>query len=73
MLISESEILEFIKIYREELDEDISMDEASEIANRLINLYEILLRLLPDELKNRKNKKRRESIHPPDHGQAARS
>jgi hypothetical protein len=42
-MISEKELREFKDIYREVHGEEINNQEALEMANRLINLYKIIL------------------------------
>lgn len=49
MLLNNEEIQAFKKLYEEEFDEPISVQEASIIASRLITLYEALARPLPSE------------------------
>jgi hypothetical protein len=39
MQISDEALSEFIKLYKEEFDEDIGRDEASIIANNLVTFY----------------------------------
>lgn len=47
--ISDESLDKFIKIYRKEFKEKITRAEAREMAQRLVILYELLLRRLPDE------------------------
>lgn len=49
MPISAVDLDEFITLYRTEFGKDISPKEALEMATRLIHLYLILYRPLPDE------------------------
>lgn len=49
MAISEASLKKFMEIYKREFDEDISVAEAREMAQRLVNLYVLLLRPLPGE------------------------
>jgi hypothetical protein len=49
MQISEEAIEEFVLIYKEEYGEDISRAEASEMAHRLLTLYELLAQPVPGE------------------------
>jgi hypothetical protein len=44
MRITDKAIDEFVELYKEEFDEDIDRAEASEIAFRLMTLYEALLK-----------------------------
>jgi hypothetical protein len=47
MRISDEALVEFVKIYREEFGEDISRDEASEMATRILTLYTLLSKKPP--------------------------
>lgn len=49
MQISEEALDEFIEIYKEEYGEYIGRKEASEMSHRLLALYELLARPLPNE------------------------
>ena len=49
MRISDEALNEFIDVYRAELGEDISHDEAGEMASDLLTLYALLSKQLPDE------------------------
>lgn len=49
MKIPDEALNEFIEIYREEFEEDIDRAEASQMASRLLKLYELLSRKLPNE------------------------
>ena len=51
MKISDAALDEFIAIYEEEIREEISRNEASEMASRLVTLYELLTKKLPNEQK----------------------
>ena len=48
MQISEDALNEFIAIYKAEFGEDISRKDASEMALRVLKLYELLERQLPE-------------------------
>jgi hypothetical protein len=48
MKISEDALEEFARLYKEEFDEDITRAQASEMAFRLMALYELLAQKLPD-------------------------
>ncbi len=50
MHISEKALDEFIAIYKEEFGEEISRGDASEMAFRLVTLYERLAKRLPEEI-----------------------
>jgi len=45
--ISDKDLDEFIAIYKEEYGEDVSRSEASEMASRLVMLYQLLAKKLP--------------------------
>ena len=49
MKISDQALTEFVELYREEFEEEISRSEAGEMAFRLVTLYEVLARRLPNE------------------------
>ena len=49
MILTEKHIQEYRRIHQAEFGEVISDQEAREIAVRVIQLYEILVRPLPDE------------------------
>ena len=51
MHISDEALDEFIAIYKEEFRETLTKAEASEMASRLVTLYELLARKLPNEQK----------------------
>jgi hypothetical protein len=48
MLISEKALDELIDIYKEEFGEEIDRIEATEMAHRLLTLYRLLMKTLPD-------------------------
>lgn len=50
MTISKERLQEFIRLYEEEWKEQISEDEAREIASRLLELYQLLAEGLPSEI-----------------------
>ena len=52
MPIIEDRLREFIRLYEEETGERIDMEEAREIASRLVELYMMLSEPLPSELLN---------------------
>jgi hypothetical protein len=47
MKISDSALDDFIRIYKEEFKTDIDMSQASEMALRLVTLYELLAKKAP--------------------------
>lgn len=47
--VSDERLEEFRRIYKEAYGEDITKKEASEMSHRLLALYRLLLRPLPDE------------------------
>lgn len=49
MKIDETELYEFMKLYEDEFGEDISLNDAKEMAERIAELYEVLARPLPSE------------------------
>jgi hypothetical protein len=49
MSISDRALEEFIKIYEDEFGDRLARPEASDIAERLLALYRLLLRKVPDE------------------------
>jgi hypothetical protein len=49
MQLSEEELDEFIQIYKKEYGEDISHAEGRKITFRLLTLYELLARKVPEE------------------------
>ncbi len=49
MRITDEALDEFIAIYKDEFGEDIDRKEASAMACRVLTLYELLARKLPDE------------------------
>jgi len=49
MQIPDETLNEFIAIYKAEFGEEISRKDASEMALRVLKLYELLERKLPDE------------------------
>lgn len=63
--ISDKALDEFIAIYREEFAEDISRAAAGEMASRLLTLYELLARKLPnDKISHPKPRGEDEQVHP---------
>ncbi len=49
MNTSDERLSEFIKLYSEEFSEDISVGDAREMLIRLMTLYQLLVRPLPNE------------------------
>lgn len=49
MQISDEILDEFILLYEEEFGETLGRPEASEVASRVLTLYELLARKLPSE------------------------
>lgn len=49
MQLSDEEISDFINVYESCYQERLSVEEAREIATRLVALYEVLARPLPGE------------------------
>jgi hypothetical protein len=47
--VSDERLKEFRRIYKETYNEELTLQEASEMAHRLVALYELLLRPLPGE------------------------
>jgi hypothetical protein len=58
MRITEKVLDEFIAIYREEFREEISRSEASEMASRLLTLYETLAKRATDHATTRHENRR---------------
>jgi hypothetical protein len=48
MQFSEKALNELRRIYREEFNEDITLDEAAEMGGRIVNLVRLLSRPLPE-------------------------
>jgi hypothetical protein len=48
MQFSDERVREFQEAYKEEFGEEISSDDAREMLRRLVTLYEVLLRPLPE-------------------------
>lgn len=49
MQLSDAAIQEYIQLYREDFGEELMVGEARVIATRLVTLYELLCRPLPDQ------------------------
>lgn len=49
MLLTNEDCEEFRKVYKEDTGEDITIEQAREIASRLLELYRLLARPLPGE------------------------
>jgi hypothetical protein len=54
MQLTDDDLEEFIKLWREEFHEEISMEEARKRGTELIELYWLLSRPLPSELEETK-------------------
>ena len=50
MQLSPESSVEYRKVYQDDTGEDVSLDEAREMATRLITLYELISRQLPGEI-----------------------
>ena len=59
MKLTEAQVREYKQLYEEKLGEEISMDEAREMAARLINLYLKLAERLPGDLTDEPPRKAR--------------
>ena len=53
MLLNDETCEEFRQVYKEDTGEDITIEEAREIASRLLELCRLLARPLPGEIKAR--------------------
>jgi hypothetical protein len=53
MLLSDKDVEEFRAVYKEDTGEDLTLDEAREIASRMLELYKLLARPLPSEIEER--------------------
>ena len=49
MRVSDDTLDEFMALYRAEFGKDISREDSLEMAIRLVNLYQLIMRPLPDE------------------------
>jgi hypothetical protein len=49
MSISDESVRDFIRVYKEEFGDELSVDQGREMLARLVVLYELLSRPLPDE------------------------
>jgi len=49
MSISEERIRDFIRVYKEEFGDDLSVDEGRDMLTRLVTLYRLIARPFPDE------------------------
>ena len=49
MRVSDDTLDEFMALYQAEFRKDISREDALEMAIRLVNLYQLIMRPLPDE------------------------
>jgi hypothetical protein len=59
MQISDDRLAELQRIYKDEYGEDITIEEAREIAQRLLTLYGILMRPLPGDMKSGNDESRK--------------
>jgi len=53
MSISDERVRDFIRVYKEEFGDDLSIDQGREMLTRLVVLYQLLARPLPDEGRRR--------------------
>ncbi len=67
MNITEDALDELIVIYKEEFGEEISRAQASEIAQRVLTLYEILSKKLPNEQRVPPSPTQHDDERPNDH------
>jgi hypothetical protein len=67
MLLRDEDIEKFIAAYKDDTGETLRVEEAREIAGRLLELYRLLARPLPSELEERA-KQLSEGQSPPDSG-----
>ena len=65
MQIEKGALEEFRAIYRDEFGEELSVDEAQEMASNLIDLYELLMQPLPRELEDTNQKRDQTAPHTP--------
>ncbi len=49
MQISDESLKEFMALYQHEFRKDVSREDALEMATRLLNLYQLIMRPLPRE------------------------
>ena len=49
MQISDEDLNRLVKIYKDEFGEELSRGDAEEMASRLVTLYELLIKKLPNE------------------------
>ena len=64
MRIPDEALDEFIVIYKEEFGEVINRNEATEIASRIVTLYELLARKLPEKPASSRVPTQRTGDHP---------
>lgn len=57
MALSETEIDEFIHIYKEEIGKDISRSEAHELAHRFLSAFKVVCRAIPSDARDAENPK----------------
>ena len=65
--IPDADLDEFIAIYKDELGVEISRTDASEMASRLVMLYKLLSRKLPEKQNTPPDFTRRDENRPDDH------
>lgn len=53
MNITEERLREFQEAYKTDFGEEISQEEAREMLSRVVTLYELLMRPLPDDSKEK--------------------
>jgi hypothetical protein len=53
--LTDQDLKEFCQIWKEEFDEEISIEEARQHASSLLELYSVLARPLPSELASEEN------------------
>lgn len=65
MLLTDAEIDEFIKHHRAAFNEELSRDEAREVANNFLELYQLLLRPTPREQDEKEEHEKEGGLSPP--------
>ncbi len=66
MLLNDQTCEEFREVYKKDTGEDITIEEAREIASRLLELYRLLARPLPSEIEARAKQLSEKSPSPPE-------
>ncbi len=56
MSVSKERLHEFMRLYKEEFNEEITEDQASEMTARMLRLYRLVSEELPSERKAREEK-----------------